>query len=54
MPKSGLICTKQAKFFFEALRLDGNFDASSGWLTRFKQRHGIREMSIQGEKLTGD
>jgi hypothetical protein len=54
MPRSGLICTKQAKFLFEALRLDGNFDASSGWLTRFKQRHGIREMSIQGEKLAGD
>jgi hypothetical protein len=51
---SGLICAKQAKFFFEALRLEGNFDASSGWLMRFKRQHGICEISIQGEKLTGD
>jgi hypothetical protein len=47
-PMSGLICTKRAKFFFEALGLEGNFDVSSSWLTRFKQQHGIREISIQG------
>jgi hypothetical protein len=35
-PVSGLICAKQAKFFFEALGLEGNFDASSGWLTKVK------------------
>ncbi|PNF43064.1 Jerky protein homolog-like [Cryptotermes secundus] len=51
---TGPVCAKQAKYFFEALELEGSFDASSGWLTRFKQRHGIREISIQGEKLSGD
>jgi hypothetical protein len=30
MPVSGLICTKEAKFFFEALRLEGNFGTFSG------------------------
>jgi hypothetical protein len=30
MPVSGLICTKEATFFFEALRLEGNFGAFSG------------------------
>jgi hypothetical protein len=47
MPVSGLICAKQAKFLFEALEMEGNFDASSGWLTRFKQQYGIHEISIQ-------
>lgn len=26
---------------FDALGMEGDFNASSGWLTRFKQRHGI-------------
>lgn len=51
---SGPICAKQAQFFFTALGLEGDFNASSGWLTRFKQRHGIREIAVQGEKLSGD
>ncbi|MBN3279672.1 JERKL protein, partial [Polyodon spathula] len=53
-PMSGLICAKQAKVFFDALRMEGDFNASSGWLTQFKKRHGIREISIQGEKLSAD
>lgn len=41
----------------EALRLNkelggpADFKASNGWLTRFKKRHGIRQMSLQGVKL---
>uniref|UniRef100_H3AHU5 HTH CENPB-type domain-containing protein n=1 Tax=Latimeria chalumnae TaxID=7897 RepID=H3AHU5_LATCH len=53
-PISGPICAKQAKFFFDALGMEGDFNASSGWFTRFKQRHGIREIAIQGEKLSGN
>jgi len=34
------------------LGLEGNFNASSEWLTRFKQRHGIRELTIQGKRLS--
>ena len=30
------------------------FTASSGWLWRFCKRHGIRELSLQGEKLSTD
>lgn len=30
------------------------FKASTGWLKRFKSRHGIRELEIQGEKLSAD
>ena len=46
---TGAVCPKQAKFFPEALELQGSFDASSGWLTRFKQCHGIREI-VRGLK----
>ena len=30
------------------------FIASSGWLWRFCQRHSIRQLSLQGEKLSAD
>ncbi|XP_028933999.1 jerky protein homolog-like [Ornithorhynchus anatinus] len=53
-PVSGIICAKQAKAFFNALGMEGDFNASTGWLTRFKQRHGIRELNYQGEKSNGD
>lgn len=51
---TGPMCIEKAKFFFGALGLEGNFNASSGWFTRFKQRHGIRELSVQGERLSAD
>lgn len=53
---NGVICAEGRRFFlkFWVLRLEGNFDSSSGSLYRFKQRHGIRELHIQGEALSGD
>ena len=30
------------------------FVASDGWLWRFSKRHGIRKLSLQGEKLSAD
>lgn len=33
---------------------DPNFKATTGWLQRFKSRHGIRELDIQGERLSAD
>lgn len=53
-PVSGPICMTKAKYFFEALGMEGDFDASSGWFTRFKNRHGIREVGVKGELLSGD
>lgn len=44
----------QAKIFFTQLCLEGDFDTSSDWLMGFKERHGIRELYIQGEKLNAD
>lgn len=51
---SGPTIAAKAKIFFDLLGLEGNFDASSGWLHRFKKRHGIREIGLHGEKLSGD
>ena len=34
--------------------LEAPFNASRGWLWRFCQRHGIRHLSLQGEKLSSD
>lgn len=45
---------KTAKFFFDALGMDGDFNGSSDWLTRLKQRHGIPEGTGKGTRLKGD
>lgn len=46
----GLLCEKAVELS-KILRPESNFKASSGWRWRFCQRHGIRELSLQGEKL---
>lgn len=33
---------------------NADFNATTGWLMRFKSRHGIRKLDIQGEKLSID
>lgn len=53
-PISGPIIAAKAKQFFEKLGIVGTFDASQGWLTRFKQRHGIREIGLHGDKVSCD
>ena len=32
--------------------VDREFKSSTGWLEKFKTRHGIGNLSIQGEKLS--
>ncbi|XP_066026205.1 tetratricopeptide repeat protein 28-like [Pocillopora verrucosa] len=54
-PISGPLLQGKAKHF--SMQLNGesadheSFKASTGWLDKFKNRHGIRNLSIQGEKL---
>lgn len=52
IPLSGPILAEKAIFFNEKLNGDPNFKASNGWLDNFKTRHGIREIKIEGEKLS--
>ncbi|XP_050304313.1 jerky protein homolog-like [Anthonomus grandis grandis] len=54
VPISGPMCTRQAEKFHKQLKIKGNFSASSGWLYRFKKRHGIRELAVQGKKLSAN
>lgn len=48
------MCAEQAKYFLNAVGLEGEFKVSSGWLTWFKNRYGIYELAIQGEKVSAD
>jgi hypothetical protein len=44
----GPICAQKVKFYYEALGLEGEFNACIGWLTRFKQWYGIYEIAVRG------
>ena len=53
-PLSGPIVKEKALWFHQQLNPDDDrtFTASEGWLQRWKNRHGIRQLSIQGEVLS--
>ncbi|MFS1564304.1 MAG: hypothetical protein ACL7AX_13000 [Candidatus Arsenophonus phytopathogenicus] len=53
-PISGPILCEKALRFNEMLNGPKDFKASTGWLRNFKARHGIRELEIQGEKMSSD
>lgn len=53
-PVSGELICEKAKFFSQQFDRTENFKASSGWLQNFKNRYGIRQLSISGEKLSSD
>ena len=53
-PVSRPIVAAKAKQFFNILGLERTFDTLSGWLTRFKQYHDMREIEIHGHKLSSD
>lgn len=52
IPVSGPMVCEKAIFFNEKLGGGGQFKASTGWLKNFKHRHGIRELNIEGEKMS--
>jgi hypothetical protein len=54
VPISGEILREKAQFFYAQTHNDDNFKGSSGWLDKFKNRYGIRQLSITGEKLSSD
>ena len=60
MPVSGSILCEKATQLQAQLHQGGSedskapFQASRGWLWRFCQHHGIRQLSLQGEKVPSD
>ncbi|KAF0703573.1 jerky protein-like, partial [Aphis craccivora] len=54
VPLSGVTLQAIAIKFNEKLKGDPIFSASVGWLSRWKNRHGIRELGVSGEILSGD
>ncbi|CAG5054268.1 unnamed protein product [Parnassius apollo] len=53
-PISGPMLAMKAKYFYKEIIKKDDFLASRGWLERFKSCHGIRLMTITGEKLSND
>ncbi|XP_060854978.1 jerky protein homolog-like [Metopolophium dirhodum] len=54
IPLSGPIITTKAGGMNKKLDGDPNFKASTGWLDKFKFRHGIHQLDISGEKLSAN
>lgn len=52
IPLSGPIVAEKALQFNTKLNGDASFKASTGWLDNFKRRHGIRQLNIEGEKMS--
>lgn len=53
-PISGPLLCEKALDFNKQVNGPPDFKASGGWLSNFKQRHGIRQLDVQGEMLSGD
>lgn len=53
VPVTGPMLCEKATQFSKQLN-DDKFVASEGWKWRFCRRHGIRNLSLQGEKLSSD
>jgi len=55
LPISGPIIQQKALSLNKQLpHGDPSFTASQGWLDRWKKRHGVRQLAITGESLSGD
>jgi hypothetical protein len=54
VPITGPFLREKAKELHAQLNVEEACNYSSGWLTSFKQRHGIRYLKACGEKLSAD
>jgi hypothetical protein len=54
IPISGPMLMEKAKSYHEELKTEGDCDYSTGWLQKFKNRHGIHYLKISGEKLSAN
>ena len=51
---SGPMLQEKALDFHKMFYAGKDFTSSSGWLDRWKKRHGIWQLNISGEKLSAD
>ncbi|XP_023366040.1 uncharacterized protein LOC111723549 [Otolemur garnettii] len=51
-PLNGMLIMKQAKIYHNELKIEGNCTYSTGWLQKFKKRHGIKFLKICGDKAS--
>ncbi|XP_026479269.1 jerky protein homolog-like [Ctenocephalides felis] len=51
---NGPILCEKAMELYQQYGGPPNFQATTGWLKRFKSRHGIRDLQIEGEKFLTD
>lgn len=54
IPLTGSMITAQARIFHAEMKIESPCEYSSGWLEKFKKRHGIRQLRICGEKEGAD
>ena len=54
VPVSGPLLCEKAVSLSRVLNGETDFIASKGWAWRLCQRHGIRQLFLQGEKLSSD
>ncbi|XP_045411434.1 uncharacterized protein LOC123641040 [Lemur catta] len=54
LPLNGMLIMKQAKIYHNELKIEGNCEYSTGWLQKFKKRHGIKFLKICGDKASTD
>lgn len=54
VPVSSEILRTKARYFYEQITGKTDFQASSGWLDKFKARHGIRFLKVCGERVSSD
>lgn len=51
---SGPILIEKGREFYEKMKITEPCAFSEGWLTRFKDRHGIRKLDVSGEQKSAD
>lgn len=53
MPLNGMLIMKQAKIYHDELNIEGNCEYSTGWLQKFKKRHGIKFLRVCDKASVG-
>lgn len=54
VPLSGPLVQEKALRLNSKMNGDASFTASQGWLGKWKARHGIRQLTVSGESLSGN